>query len=840
MMKKKFGGLLVCAFFLAVASAWRPVPAAASDPGGGHVAYVSDEAGLENLFLLDLSSGETTRLTGFGDPGAIGAVSAPGSGDRFFFTRPSPDHGRPLSALWQVCRDGGGLAAREDITPDPAVDYRHAAVSPDGRWFAYTANTPEAPGTYSLYTISASGGPPRRLLLPGDVPAGVGYEASFPVFLDNATILYRLRVGLRYDYYLAGRDGGGAPRNLTGHTGAAPHFPRLGRPALNADRTRVIYGRQPGNNGHYGDWEIHETDIHDGATRLVSNLLYHGGLAPADQPDPSPGYPGEGRMLILGTWLEPLPADLYLSPFSFVRAGNPPYQQRLHTGASVLMAACFTLPPPPSRFAWLGADGSAYLADTAAPAATVKALGAGGTRLALSPSGTCLAQARPDGLRLFRADGARPGVVDGAVGADFPAFSPDGRWLAYVRDNFEDGLVTGRDIYLHPADLSAPAARLTWTPGLDKEDLDFAPDGRALVFTGIADGARRVYLLPVTAGRPPVASGAARALTPEGGDDFHPAFSPDSSRVYYVSRRDHRNELRVVRRDGTGRRALLFTSRPDEPRHPRSAPDGTGRLAFVAAGPGGTPARAWVTEPDGDLLTAYPIEDPAVFTSGRFAWRPLPRGTVHASRRLVHDRFDPELTLVYHLSLRVDADTPPPAVILSETLPPGWELAGVKFGGVPRDPPLTSNGALGGELQWLIETGSALFPGELEIELRVDVSVDAPAPGAARRLRGRVSASGDYLSPTCGDHSLSVAGPGPGDFPVIPLDRDGDWKIDDIELLLAIDLWARSARVDGWPSDPDRWSQWLLQVIDFWVAGGYYYHAADSLAADAPRWRPVP
>jgi tricorn protease len=102
-----------------------------------------------------------------------------------------------------------------------------------------------------------------------------------------------------------------------------------------------------------------------------------------------------------------------------------------------------------------------------------------------------------------------------------PAFSPDGKWLAFT------GLYDGNaDVFVMPAMGGAPK-RLTWHPGADLV-VGWTPDGKRVVFQSgreaYADFSR-IYTIPAEGGVP-------EALPMWRGEEG--SFSPDAARFAYV------------------------------------------------------------------------------------------------------------------------------------------------------------------------------------------------------------------------------------------------------------------------------------------------------------------
>lgn len=814
---------VMCSCGAVLAAVLVAMAAIAGEPG--RLAYTVTVGGESQLQLHELASGDTVQLTFFGpaDPGVIGSVSAPAAGDRVFFTRPAPGRGRDRAAAWQVYADGGGLTLREDITPDPAVDYRHLAVSPGGGRFAYTADSPGVPGVYNLYTVREGGVDRRRLNLPYGLPGG--HECAWPVFIDDDHLLFRLRtgpdVGGRYDFYRVRVDGTGLTSLTADANDRLPHPPRLGRPTLNRDRTRAVFALQEQAADGYEDWAVYELNLLTGARARAGAFLYQEFAAPIDQPDPAPALvPGPaGNRLALAAATSAAPLDIYLAPLGALDAN--PYQQRLTRAAGAGLP--LYLPPslPRGRFLGVDAAGRLALADAGVPGRRLLSP-PGARHPALCPRGRLAAHVFNDTLRVTCIAGGGTRELVRAHGLGWPVFTPDGRWLVYVRGE------TG--IHAVPLEAAAATAAELLAHDAPVEDLALSADGRRLVFT-VREGASRhlhVLGLHVVEPVPPaparlLADGPARAISPAGADDFQPAFGHEPGRLYFVSRVGGRDGLWSMNRDGSGRRPLAFDVLPTNPQFPRPAPDDSGRLAFLD----GTPPRLRLAVPGRQGLVSWWLDDPAPATAGRFDWRRRPAERSAAERLAPLDVFDAALPLRYALEF-VPGEEGGVAALVYERLPavlaPG-DLAGTTpppAAVLPNDPPGATT------VKWVF--GPAGAPRrDTVIRLRVDLSAAGLNPGDRVPLDGEVLAD---------DRRVVTAGPGGllvGD-PWLPLDLNRDWRVDDGELLLAISHWASGRPLDGWPGDDES----LLEVISFWVAGGYHYDHAASALADVPRWAPDP
>ncbi|HVB32488.1 MAG TPA: amidohydrolase family protein [Gemmatimonadaceae bacterium] len=159
----------------------------------------------------------------------------------------------------------------------------------------------------------------------------------------------------------------------------------------------------------------------------------------------------------------------------------------------------------------------------------------------------------------------------------------------------------------------ARSADFTTTKG-SWMSLDVSPDGRTIVFDMLGD----IYTVPV-------AGGTATAITHGLAYDAQPRFSPDGSRIVFVSDRSGGDNLWTMRPDGTDTVAVTHGN-DNQYVSPRYTPDGR----YIVASRGGTTggvAKLWIYDVRGGNGTAL-ITEPAQLKTlgaamepnGRYIW----------------------------------------------------------------------------------------------------------------------------------------------------------------------------------------------------------------------------
>jgi dipeptidyl aminopeptidase/acylaminoacyl peptidase len=269
---------------------------------------------------------------------------------------------------------------------------------------------------------------------------------------------------------------------------------------------------------------------------------------------------------------------------------------------------------------------------------------------ALSPDGTQLLYTvtrvdrapnrRFTAIWLVPVDAGAPArqLTGNAVSSSAPRWSPDGKAVAFTssRPTAGDDASSRSQLYLLRLDGGEPR-RVTSLPN-GVSGCEFSPDGAKLAclsrtgpsdrkapssdvrhYTGLSykfndtgwfdDKKSHIWIIDV-------ATGAATQLT--SGDrwnDSDPQWSPDGSRIAFVSNRtgreqdgDDNSDVWVV--PASGGEPARISDHPDGDNSPRWSPDGK-TIAFIGRNKDGDPPMLWLASSDGEAISTlvYPAEE---------------------------------------------------------------------------------------------------------------------------------------------------------------------------------------------------------------------------------------
>jgi Tol biopolymer transport system component len=225
------------------------------------------------------------------------------------------------------------------------------------------------------------------------------------------------------------------------------------------------------------------------------------------------------------------------------------------------------------------ATGLTMLRDGACPTGTLPPC-PGAVSATWSPDGTRLAAVVGTQLWLFGADGSRQLVPTGVAvsGGSPPAWSPNGKQVAFLDREVVDGFGTLFDIYVY--DFATGGVRRL-TVGHAVTDLAWAPGPQVVFSSAVGD---RFALFLVDAG------GTVRQLTrpAESEVDRRPAWSPNGREIAFVHLRQigedaGHGRLTVISADGSSARTLSEAPLGVElDQAPAWSPDGS-KIAFTTS-----------------------------------------------------------------------------------------------------------------------------------------------------------------------------------------------------------------------------------------------------------------
>ena len=478
--------------------------------------------------------------------------------------------------LWEVNR-AGGTAHR--LTTDPGFDIM-PRFSPDGQWIAFTG---QYRGNTDVYVIPAGGGDARRLTFHSDVvpdaPLRWGPDNMVVTWTpDSRNIVFLSRRNTFNSWF-----GQLFTVPLTGGLPTQLPIPKGGMLTYSPDGNSIAYNRIFRN---FRTWKRYKGGLAQDV--WLYNFAEKKSTRITDYPgaDMDPMWYGHliyfmsdrGPEERKNIWVHDLNTKQFRQvthfkdyDISWPSLGNNGIVFQDGGGLYVLdlpseqlHKLSVNVPDDGSRTGQRWVDASKYIQTTDT---------AGDTNLALSPNGKrALLQARGDIWSLPREHGPSRDLTDTSnAEEEYPAWSPDGKWIAYASD------VNGEDqIAMRPADNSGAPQILTdfktgyfyapnWSPGSDRlafsdnehrlwildvksrkltevaqdkfsemHDFSWSPDGRWLTYSITAPNQmRQIYLYNL-------AEGATTHVSSPMDNDMGPVFDPQGKYLYFVSAR-HEN-----------------------------------------------------------------------------------------------------------------------------------------------------------------------------------------------------------------------------------------------------------------------------------------------------------
>jgi Tol biopolymer transport system component/C-terminal processing protease CtpA/Prc len=466
-------------------------------PDGARLAFVSDEEGQCEVYVLEVESGAARRLTFHEAEDRAPAWSPDGRWIAFESNR-DPQTDLPANArwfdVWRVPAAGG--------TPERVTRFGggNPAWSRDGRWIAFDRYASGyGDGEHDIFVVESEGGVPRRL-------AAGPEDARRPTFLENR-IVYAGRPPGRRNWRLRSVRISGEEGEFLPASDLHDRWPSASRDLVAFVRGFDLF---LASSGVARRIEVLAPPPDPEADRVES--LKEG----LEGPRPCP----RGAE-ILGT----LKGDVWVVP--------------LHGGAARRLTATVEEERNPG---WIAGGGALFVRGHAGGPGVLCAIEEGRVRELtprkedfrspqLSPDGGRIAYfvEGPGGLDLRVIDLEGKIVLERArrdVDEGFPAFSPDGRRIAYLRFDPSKGrteliavtLADGREEILYEE------------PG-ECRDLDWSPDGRKLAWCRETDtGYMTARVLEIE-------SKILRRLPRRSGVSVRrPSWMPDSSRLVVEER----------------------------------------------------------------------------------------------------------------------------------------------------------------------------------------------------------------------------------------------------------------------------------------------------------------
>jgi len=847
-----------------------------------------------NLFVKNLATSVERKVTNYGNmgTGGTGAILNPTftpDGSMVLYTY-SPDPVTLNFKVYMVSTQAtvsdpsqGLILTSHNIEAIPAsVNAKYAAISPnyDGNQglivFTYQRADRTELWSYNFLTENLT-----------QIKSEALFGIMHPVFLNSTTIAY---VGVKngiQDIYIVNVDGGSSLK-ITANTSITPQYGRIQSSWRNSSLTNplLIYSKRVYEEFGYGNWDVYIATV-DTASGVLSE--FPSVTNTPDTDEFSAAFYGDdvirdwttlglvkGQMFYEASILT-ANRDLWQTNYDTVTqldSNVSKLQRDTRTNVGLVNWSPIPTAQVPdivtidqTRFVYVMTSGSyrqIYRADwngtdfggSAAVQLTTSSRDKQEPSMArnggkISYTGVPIGMGGTYNIVKMNHDGS--GLVNfanaiGSLPMNDSFVSQDGRWIVFVK---QEGLnLFG--IYAKPVKQDSSNSDTPIVTGISASAIDtpsFNPDMTRIVYAVQAPGFHfDVFTVKVVVDNVSInTTGAPVQITNTTTiDERYPSFSNNGNKIIYCSDKElGSGQLEIFTMDinGSGIQKVAAGSGHKYPVYGPVADtaNNTDLIAFIEGGSiqYGTLSRAGGLATD---ITPSGIA-PAVGYE-RFAWGiNRTKGTVVAARTLATSTAA-GLDLTYRITIDVDEANVPNSYTISETFAngaSGFGVPHVRVDGVLADTTLYDNSPSAG-----LQTLKLLFlagknGGVADHVLTITMTASS-TPGTQAFV-------GDVNYPLDGSY-VTVAITGNSSVmlenPYMPVDRydadnlvQSDGKIQDYDLLYAIDSWAQDAQLIGygivWPENIGNWDAILIGIpnsgiIKIWAdttfKGGYAYDPA--------------
>ena len=225
---------------------------------------------------------------------------------------------------------------------------------------------------------------------------------------------------------------------------------------------------------------------------------------------------------------------------------------------------------------------------------------------AWSPDGKRIAFDRQSDVWVMNADGSHEvDLTPGADGGFDPTWSPDGKKIAYL-DTHASQIFT-----MNPDGSDQTQLTFDSSGALDPA---WSPDGKKIAFRTSRAGYQNIDIWVVN-----VKTGSEADLTNSPDCDEQPDWSPDGSKIVFVSCRQAGGNLWIMNADGSDPTPVGTPNAYAAPEHPVWSPDGS--RIVMGANEGMGSIELWEVNPDGSGLTQI-TSDPGQTYNSEPSWQP--------------------------------------------------------------------------------------------------------------------------------------------------------------------------------------------------------------------------